>query len=71
MPYVNIKVTRDGVTREQKEKLIAAATSMLEAILNRDPLMTHVVIDEIDPDNWGFAAETTTRHRAREGKDLA
>ena len=71
MPYVNIKVTRDGVTREQKEALIAAATSMLETILNKDPFTTHVVIEEIDPDNWGYAGETTTRHRARKGNILA
>ncbi len=68
MPYVNIKVTREGVTRDQKEKLIDAATSMLESILNKDPLTTHVVIDEIDPDNWGFGGETTTKYRARQGK---
>ena len=68
MPYVNIKVTREGVTREQKERLIAAATSMLETILNKDPLATHVVIEEIDPDNWGFGGETTTKYRARRGK---
>ncbi len=68
MPYVNIKVTREGVTREQKERLIAAATNMLESILNKDPLATHVVIEEIDPDNWGFGGETTTKYRARQGK---
>jgi 4-oxalocrotonate tautomerase len=60
MPFVNIKVTREGVTRDQKEELIAAATSMLESILNKDPLTTHVVNDEIDPDNRGFGGETTT-----------
>ncbi len=68
MPYVNIKVTREGVTREQKERLIAAATSMLETILSKDPFTTHVVIEEIDTDNWGFGGETTTKYRARRGK---
>ncbi len=48
MPYVNIKITREGVTAEQKEILIRDTTAMLERVLNKAPQTTHVVIDEID-----------------------
>ena len=66
MPYVNVRITRDGVTREQKATVIAEITDTLQRVLGKKPELTHVVIDEIDTDNWGFAGETTTVVRARE-----
>ena len=68
MPYVNIKVTREGITTEQKEQLIRETTAMLTRVLNKDPQTTHVVIDEIDTDNWGFGGESVTRYRRRDRK---
>lgn len=53
MPYINIKVTDESVTRKQKEKLIAGATQLLVDILNKNPETTHVVIDEVPVENWG------------------
>ena len=60
MPYVNIKITREGVTTEQKEILIRETTAMLERVLDKNPQTTHVVIDEVDTDNWGFGGESVT-----------
>ncbi len=71
MPYVNIKVTREGVTTEQKEMLIRETTTMLARVLNKDPQTTHVVIDEIDTDNWGFGGESMTNYRQRERQGAA
>lgn len=51
MPYVNIKITREGVTKEQKEQLIAGATQLLVDVLGKNPQTTIVTIDEIDTDN--------------------
>lgn len=53
MPYINIKVTDEGVTKEQKQKLIAGVTQLVVDILNKNPETTHVVIDEVPQDNWG------------------
>ena len=66
MPYVNIKVTKEGVTAEQKRRLIDGATKLLQEVLNKDPQTTYVVIDEIDTDNWGIGDETVTQLRARQ-----
>jgi 4-oxalocrotonate tautomerase len=55
MPYVNIKITREGATAEQKAELIAGVTDLLVRVLNKNPATTVVVIDEIDTDNWGIA----------------
>ncbi|MFM9922348.1 4-oxalocrotonate tautomerase family protein [Variovorax sp. H27-G14] len=73
MPYVNVRITRDGVTREQKATVIAEITDTLQRVLGKKPGLTHVVIDEVDTDNWGVGGETTTTARAREAasKSLA
>lgn len=63
MPYVNIKVTREGVTREQKAELIAGVTELLVRVLQKNPATTHVVIDEVDLDNWGLGGLTVTEFR--------
>ncbi|MCP3176398.1 MAG: 2-hydroxymuconate tautomerase family protein [Desulfuromonadales bacterium] len=63
MPYVNIKITREGATAEQKAQLIAGATQLLVDVLGKNPATTVVVIDEVDTDNWGIAGETVTSRR--------
>jgi 4-oxalocrotonate tautomerase len=65
MPYVNIKVTREGVTAEQKARLIQGATELLRDVLGKNPATTVVVIDEVDTDNWGIGGETVTFRRGR------
>jgi len=67
MPYVNVRITRDGVTRDQKDQVIAEMTETLRRVLGKSPELTHIVIDEVDTDNWGVAGETTViRSRPRE-----
>jgi 4-oxalocrotonate tautomerase len=68
MPYVNIKVTREGVTAEQKAQLIKGATDLLWDVLKKPPQTVFVVIDEVDTDNWGVAGESVAVLRKRAGK---
>jgi 4-oxalocrotonate tautomerase len=65
VPYVNIKITHEGATPEQKAKLIEGATRLLQDVLGKNPATTVVVIDEVDTDNWGVGGETVTVRRAR------
>jgi 4-oxalocrotonate tautomerase len=65
MPYVNVKITRDGVSPQQKAQLVREITDTLVRVLNKKPEHTHIVIDEIDPENWGFAGMLTTEYRQR------
>ncbi|MDZ7703867.1 MAG: 4-oxalocrotonate tautomerase family protein [Trueperaceae bacterium] len=65
MPYVNIKITDEGVTPEQKARLIAGATQLLVDVLGKNPNTTVVVIDEVPTDNWGVAGESVTLRRQR------
>jgi len=68
VPYVNIKITKEGATAEQKKKLIQETTRMLQDILGKNPQTTVVVIEEVDTDNWGIGGETITERRKREKK---
>ena len=67
MPYVNIKITREGVTAEQKTELIRGATQLLVDVLGKNPATTVVVIDEVDTDNWGIGGESITARRMNAG----
>jgi 4-oxalocrotonate tautomerase len=67
MPYVNIRITREGATPEQKAKLIQGATQLLVDVLGKNPQTTVVVIDEVDTDNWGIGGESITVRR-KQGK---
>ncbi len=67
MPYVNIRITREGATAEQKAALIRGATQLLVDILGKNPATTVVVIDEVETDNWGIGGESITVRR-QQGK---
>ncbi len=64
MPYVNIRITREGATAAQKAALIQGATQLLVDVLGKNPATTVVVIDEVDTDNWGIGGESVTARRA-------
>ncbi|WP_432700085.1 tautomerase family protein [Kluyvera cryocrescens] len=63
MPYVNIKITKEGATDEQKKRLMAGVTQLLVDVLNKNPSTTIVVIDEVDTDNWGIGGVPVTALR--------
>ncbi len=69
MPYVNIKVTREGgengtgPTPKQKAELIKGVTELLTTVLNKDPSTTFVVIDEVPLENWGIHSLPVSEYR--------
>jgi 4-oxalocrotonate tautomerase len=63
MPYVNIKLIRDGLTKEKKATLIRSVTTLLETELNKNRANIVVVIDETDDDNWGLGGVTVTERK--------
>jgi 4-oxalocrotonate tautomerase len=65
MPYVNIRITRDGATAEQKARLIKGVTDLLVEVLDKNPATTLVIIDEVESDNWGIGGESVTTRRRR------
>lgn len=70
MPYINIQITREGTSAEQKAQLIRGATDLLVRVLNKNPATTFVIIDEVETDNWGIAGQTVTSMRQTEAAAL-
>lgn len=67
MPYVNIKITREGTTAEQKAELIKGATELLARVLNKNPKTTVVTIEEVDMDSWGIGGDPVEIAREKRG----
>ena len=65
MPFVNIRITREGATPEQKQKLIKGVTDLLADVLGKNPKTTFVIIDEVETDNWGIGGESVTEIRKK------
>ena len=63
MPYVNVKITREGATAEQKAEVIRRVTQILVEVLGKNPETTVVVIEEVDTGNWGIGGRTVTERR--------
>jgi len=68
MPFVNVKITKGPeVTREKKAELISGITKLLVDTLQKKPEQIHIVIDEVDLDNWGFSGQLTSDYRKQHG----
>ena len=63
MPFVNIKITKESATADQKAELIKGATDLLVKVLGKNPKTTFVVIDEVETDNWGVGGKSITELR--------
>lgn len=63
MPYVHIKLTPEGLTKEKKTTLIRKVTELLRDELDKNPETTIITIEEVPTDNWGIGGESVTRRR--------
>ena len=63
MPYINVKITDENVTREQKQAIIKGCTQIMVDVLDKDPQVTFVVIDEVKLDDWGIGFEQVSKLR--------
>jgi len=78
MPYVNIKVTREGTapgaqatTPEQKKALIKGVSDLLFEVMGKPHPSTFVVIDEVELENWGVGGVTTPEFRRKQAEQDA
>lgn len=63
MPYINVKITDENVTIDQKKAIAKGCTEVMVDVLNKNPATTFVVIDEVSTDNWGIGGEIVTKIR--------
>ena len=66
MPYVNVRITKDGVSDSQKRQIVKEITQTLVSVLGKKPEHTHIIIDEVEPENWGFAGMLAVDYRKQE-----
>lgn len=67
MPMVNVKITREGATAEQKKQVMAEMTQVLVRVLGKNPETTIVIIEEVETENWAIAGEPVSERRKRLG----
>lgn len=65
MPYVNVQITREGATREQKAEVIRQITDTLVQVLGKEPATTFVVIEEVALEDWGVGGLPVAEYRRR------
>jgi 4-oxalocrotonate tautomerase len=65
VPYVSVRITREGATAAQKAEVIAGITDTLTRVLGKDPRTTFVVIDEVAVEDWGIGGVPVPEYRAR------
>jgi 4-oxalocrotonate tautomerase len=65
LPFVNIRITNEGATTEQKQRLIKGVTDLLADVLGKNRKTTFVIIDEVETDNWGIGGESVTELRKK------
>ena len=72
MPIVTIQVTREGsgpgresVTPEEKASLIAGVSQLLNDVLHKPLDSTFIVIEEVEPENWGWGGLPVPEYRRR------
>ena len=58
MPYANIQITT-GASRQQKAELVRDVTDSLVRVLGKQPEHIHVVIQEVEEENWGYSGMLT------------
>lgn len=69
MPYVNIQVTREGVSADEKAQLIQGVTELLQRVLHKNPNTTFVVIEEVAMENWGVGGLPVAQWRAQQAQE--
>jgi 4-oxalocrotonate tautomerase len=67
MPYINLQITK-GATREQKAQIVKEFTETLVTVLGKKPEHTHIVIQDVEDENWGFAGILTDDYRKNTSK---
>ena len=57
MPIVTVRML-GGTSDEKKEELMERITLAMKEVLGKNPEATHVVIEEVPPENWGIRGKT-------------
>lgn len=62
MPYINLQITK-GADRQQKAQIVKEFTETLVNVLGKKPEHIHIVIQEIQEEDWGYSGMLTDDYR--------
>lgn len=66
MPSISVRLTRKDIMTEQKAQILWEITATMQSVLGKRPESVHLVINEMEPKNWGHAGELTSGHIKRQ-----
>jgi 4-oxalocrotonate tautomerase len=58
MPHIHVQIVA-GATREQKAQLVEEFTESLVRVMGKKREYTNIIIEEIQPQDWGYAGLLT------------
>lgn len=67
MPYINVQITK-GATRDQKREIVQQMTGTLVDVLGKKPEHIHIVIEEVDEQDWGYAGMLTDEWKQQQSQ---
>jgi 4-oxalocrotonate tautomerase len=62
MPFISVRIL-EGATPEQKSEVIAGITDVMVKVLGKNPETTHIVIEDVAPENWGHKGKSVADAR--------
>ena len=66
MPMVNVKITREGATAEQKSQVMAEMAEVPAPVLGKNPETKILIIEEVETENWGIAGQLVSERREQQ-----
>ena len=58
MPFVNLKLVKNQVSKEQKSKIIEGVTDLITNIMGRERSLTVITIDELEKSDWAIGGKS-------------
>lgn len=58
MPYVNVKIVKDQVSKAQKKQIIEGITDLIVNVMHRDRSLTVINIDELNANQWAIGGKS-------------
>jgi 4-oxalocrotonate tautomerase len=68
MPYINVKLIKQQVTKEQKDSLISGIMGIVTTIMGRNADLTVITLDELEDSNWFISGIPLSKNSDIHGK---
>jgi len=63
MPLITVHYSTPHATPDLKRRVAAAASDLAASVLHKDPQVTAVIVEAVDPDDWFVAGAALAEHK--------